>query len=301
MPKISEAYTKLNYVPSEQIQKTLDGKWYHVTPRTFIVKADNKFYAITLTCFERLKAAFLKIFGGNYFATILKAKEVTVLDRATLMSKENVEAREKRKPVEAAFKEFLAKKAEAQTKQKKMCLLIGCGPTPVPQKGNENWVWLTLSDDKTTHPKFVKMLYSYDDPLMKQLQGTFDKVIGDCHGNLGWQNMHALLKKKPEAEIYVLPPGEYYLEFYNSEDDLLKKPIDYDANARSATITYPWIAPWNHPKNKVLKKEAVEETLTAAETYLKTMFTHATFERQKEFPGKTGKVDHFVLKGPKTL
>ena len=59
-------------------QKVLAGRFYNCK-RTFIVKADDAYLAVTFTIFERLKAAFLKIVGKNYFRDVFKAKKVIII------------------------------------------------------------------------------------------------------------------------------------------------------------------------------------------------------------------------------
>ncbi|MCE5316399.1 MAG: hypothetical protein LLG04_03425 [Parachlamydia sp.] len=56
-------------------EKALAGRFYH-TKRTFVVKTPDAYLAVTFTIFERLKAAFLKIIGKDYFSDVLKAKSV---------------------------------------------------------------------------------------------------------------------------------------------------------------------------------------------------------------------------------
>lgn len=298
-------YSLLAHVPLDKIQKSIDGRWYQLSPRTYIVKADNNRYSVvTLNCFERLKAAFLKIFGVNYFAKILSAKEVTILDRVAMMTKEPESVLKARSEHERAFCDFAIKKVESQYYKKKMCLLLSCAHTKVPQKADENWIWVSDSDNKTKDANIVHLKLKSDDPNYKYLHGVFDKVVVGCCGKKEWKPLHALLKKNPEAEIIMWSPHEQGTqeEIYKSEDDLRNRPIDYADNAKKGRVVYPTFVPSiDKQKEETYKQEAIKKTIVKMEEHLKTMFHHVTFESKKNFPGNTEKLDFFVLKGPKPI
>ncbi|MCE5315897.1 MAG: NADAR family protein [Parachlamydia sp.] len=79
-----EKYDELQSVPLNIRKACLAASWKSWS-RPFVVKADGDFRIVTLNIFNRLTAAFLRIFHINYFNRILGAKEVTLVNRAELI------------------------------------------------------------------------------------------------------------------------------------------------------------------------------------------------------------------------
>lgn len=68
-----------NLLPQHK-EKALAGRFFHYT-RVFVVKSENAYLAVTLTIFERFKAAFLHILGKDYS---LNGKKVAFVSNSQL-------------------------------------------------------------------------------------------------------------------------------------------------------------------------------------------------------------------------
>lgn len=72
-------FKNLNDLPPVIADNIDNGRWYHCR-RPLIVKADNDYAVVVLNIFERIAAAFLKMFGCSYFAGVFKSKNVQILE-----------------------------------------------------------------------------------------------------------------------------------------------------------------------------------------------------------------------------
>ncbi|MCE5317667.1 MAG: hypothetical protein LLG04_09985 [Parachlamydia sp.] len=79
-----EIYHSLQSVPVNIRKACLEASWKSWS-RPFVVRADGNFRVVTLNIFNRLAAAFLRIFHIDYFKRILGAKEVTPVKREELV------------------------------------------------------------------------------------------------------------------------------------------------------------------------------------------------------------------------
>lgn len=71
-------YRSLNDIPSREIEACRNGRFYHWR-RVYIVKTDNDITVLSLTILNRMVKTLQELFGGDYFARVLKSKNVVLL------------------------------------------------------------------------------------------------------------------------------------------------------------------------------------------------------------------------------
>ena len=76
--EILNHYRSLNDIPSREIEACRNGRFYHWR-RVYIVQSDNGITVLSLTILNRLVKTLQELVGGDYFARVLKSKNVVLL------------------------------------------------------------------------------------------------------------------------------------------------------------------------------------------------------------------------------
>lgn len=293
-------------IDKRHIQRALGGKWHQLTPRTFLVKRDAKYLAVSFHCLDRIAAAFLKIFQIDYFKHLLKAKEFKILNPR--MPPNSAKATPAAQPVaydlDRTLNQVQAEAARLQGLAKKFCLFLCRGSNQaVPQNPDEAWVSLDIthlpSIDGRIH---VKM--NINDQRLIKLCGLFDKVIMDVasfdlmHHSHPWRSLRELLKKTPQAEL-IAPVKNIDARMYQSEEHLQRCSINHQLNASRGDIQYPCVMHWDAEQRKAAKRNGIEEAYPHMTRYLQSLFQQVILLRQQPFPCQKGLKDYYILKGPK--
>ncbi|MCE5319250.1 MAG: hypothetical protein LLG04_18040 [Parachlamydia sp.] len=298
--------TDYSQIDHKHIQQAIEGKWYQLNSRTFLVKADGKYLAVSFNCLERIAAAFLKIIRVDYFKRIFMAKEFKLLTpRMPQASKEAVDQTPAAYDLDRALDQVRAEAARVQGLNKKFCLFLCRGShQTVPQNPNE--VWMSL--DRTYNTLIDRRIHvkmDINDPRLSKLLGLFDKVIMDqCSmqfmgHTFPWRVLRGLLKKSPQAELITDNARNIDHEIFQSEADWHRQPINHLFHVRQGHIRFPWVLGWDAAQREVARRNGIEEGYSHLQGYLQTLFNEAVLIRQQPFPCQKGVWDYMVMKGPK--
>lgn len=293
---IIQRCTHLSLIKPEVVKQSQQGRWYHFS-RTYIVQANSQYIALSLNCLQRLAAAFLRLFHVDYFAKVLKTKDVMLLEVVL----------DKQDKVDKTLDQAVAKAAEAHKEKKKLCLFLCRGAEQsVPANSDEIWITLDLTHQKPLDPSRVHLQMDVNDKRLEKIYHLFDKVILDfsCWGIVGtdepWKKMRNLLKTSPEAELITEMHGNGNCwKEYHSEEEIQRNPINLDACAKDGSLIVPWIPAWGDQMRDARQREVVLQIKDKIEEYLKTLFHTVIRERNKQFPGTAVTCDYVVMRGPK--